>query len=364
MIPENPVVGGTVLRRAAIQSPNFATGVAGWSVNQDGSAEFNNLVIRNGQIISGSALFYSSSPPAAGTLIASVAAASGTDSKGNAYLQGAATYFAGPPTALAMAMQGDTLQMWTAATQAGPYTPRGSMFGDASGNLNLSSGPGAQVLITSGAGTAVSGALSAGTAVISGTLSAGATTVSGGLTTDTETITSAHTANNAMLEITNTASSATPVIRATINAAGDLIFGGRVTGDTNSRIVMDITAGGVPRIRFGSGSAAPDAFITRPAVGVVAINVADLDINTVGRGLQIAEGANARMGTATLVAGVVTVANTTITANTRIFLSVQSVGGTQGLLRVSNRVVGTSFQVSSANAADTSTFAWLLLEPG
>lgn len=40
------MVGGTVLRRAAIQSPNYVAGVSGWTVNQDGSAEFNNLTIR------------------------------------------------------------------------------------------------------------------------------------------------------------------------------------------------------------------------------------------------------------------------------------------------------------------------------
>jgi hypothetical protein len=44
--PENPVVGGTVLRRQAIRSPNFITGVSGWTINQDGSVEFNNGTFR------------------------------------------------------------------------------------------------------------------------------------------------------------------------------------------------------------------------------------------------------------------------------------------------------------------------------
>ena len=38
----NPVVGGTVLERAAIRSPDFVTGVSGWTINQDGSVEFNS----------------------------------------------------------------------------------------------------------------------------------------------------------------------------------------------------------------------------------------------------------------------------------------------------------------------------------
>lgn len=42
----NPIVGGRVLIREAIQSPDYAPGVAGWTINRDGSAEFNNGVFR------------------------------------------------------------------------------------------------------------------------------------------------------------------------------------------------------------------------------------------------------------------------------------------------------------------------------
>ena len=42
----NPVVGGTTLIRPAIQSPNYVAGTSGWSINQDGSAEFNGVTIR------------------------------------------------------------------------------------------------------------------------------------------------------------------------------------------------------------------------------------------------------------------------------------------------------------------------------
>ena len=44
----NPVVGGLFgeLIRAAIRSPNYVTGVSGWTINRDGSAEFNNVTIR------------------------------------------------------------------------------------------------------------------------------------------------------------------------------------------------------------------------------------------------------------------------------------------------------------------------------
>ena len=85
---------------------------------------------------------------------------------------------------------------------------------------------------------------------------------------------------------------------------------------------------------------------------------------TAGTGLKVAEGTNAKQGTAVLVAGVKTVANTAVTANSRIFLTSQVDGGSPGFLRVSARVAGTSFTITSSNVADTSTVAYLINEPG
>lgn len=98
----DPVVGGVALRRAAIQSPNYVAGTTGWTINQDGSVEFNNGVFR-GTVTAGTfqgtdftinsagAFFYSGTP-AAGNLIASIAPAAGTDSFGNHYIQGMGSY--------------------------------------------------------------------------------------------------------------------------------------------------------------------------------------------------------------------------------------------------------------------------------
>lgn len=44
----NPIAGGTALARNALNSPNFQTGVQGWSINRDGSAEFNSGTFRGG----------------------------------------------------------------------------------------------------------------------------------------------------------------------------------------------------------------------------------------------------------------------------------------------------------------------------
>lgn len=94
------------------------------------------------------------------------------------------------------------------------------------------------------------------------------------------------------------------------------------------------------------------------------LNFADLRITNAGSGIWIKEGSNARMGTATLSAGTVTVSNTSITANTRIFLTVQSLGTVTSpkAIAVTARVNGTSFTITSADVTDTSVVAWELKE--
>jgi hypothetical protein len=67
-------------------------------------------------------------------------------------------------------------------------------------------------------------------------------------------------------------------------------------------------------------------------------------------------------GLANLTAGSVVVASTAVTASSRIYLTAQD-NTTTGALRVSARVAGTSFTITSSNGADTGDVAWLLLEP-
>jgi hypothetical protein len=82
-----------------------------------------------------------------------------------------------------------------------------------------------------------------------------------------------------------------------------------------------------------------------------------------GNGIYVKEGTNATMGSATLVAGNTTISTTAVTANSRIFLTSQVDGGTVGFLRVSSRTAGTSFVITSSSATDTSTVAWIIIEP-
>ncbi|MFE0812665.1 hypothetical protein ACFW34_35110 [Streptomyces sp. NPDC058848] len=90
------ILAGTTLVREAVQSQDYTPGSAGWSINADGSAEFNDVVIRGGTVVSGTALYYDPSP-GPGTLIMSIAAEAGTDQYGNAYEGGVSWYEAGTP---------------------------------------------------------------------------------------------------------------------------------------------------------------------------------------------------------------------------------------------------------------------------
>ncbi|GEM_PF-3477409 len=90
----------------------------------------------------------------------------------------------------------------------------------------------------------------------------------------------------------------------------------------------------------------------------------DVVVAAVGKGLRVKEGGNAKLGTATLVNGEVTVDNTSVTNNSRIFLTVQSPGEAVGPVYISARISGRSFTITSESDQDTSTVAWMLVEPG
>jgi hypothetical protein len=90
----NPILGGGgSLVYPSIHSPDYVHDSAGWTINKDGSAEFNNLTIRGtfagtDYIINNSGLFFYSSTPASGNLVMSIASSAGSDSFGNSYPKG------------------------------------------------------------------------------------------------------------------------------------------------------------------------------------------------------------------------------------------------------------------------------------
>lgn len=119
-----------------------------------------------------------------------------------------------------------------------------------------------------------------------------------------------------------------------------------------------------------SGTYPNPGFATNPsftgtlAAQAINVNLGNVDITLAGQGFRAAEGSNAKQGVATLVAGTVVVANTSVTASSRILLTTQTPGGTAGFLVVSARTAGTSFTILSSNAADTSVVAYEIFEPG
>lgn len=175
MMPGNPVIGSTILRRPAIQSPNYAAGSAGWTVNADGSAEFNNLTIRgtfNGTdfVINTSGAFFYSGTPAAGNLIASIAITAGTDSFGNHYADGQASYDL--VDGLATSVTGGLVQFYTGSLAAG-WTASGSVQGDAGGDLLLIPKAGRGVLTSNSTLDNGTGNASIGGALTAASLSSG-----------------------------------------------------------------------------------------------------------------------------------------------------------------------------------------------
>lgn len=63
-------------------------------------------------------------------------------------------------------------------------------------------------------------------------------------------------------------------------------------------------------------------------------------------------------GTATLVAGTVTVSDTAITAASEIRLRCATLGGTPGALYVSAKSAGVSFSITSTSGTDTTVVAY------
>lgn len=84
--------------------------------------------------------------------------------------------------------------------------------------------------------------------------------------------------------------------------------------------------------------------------------VSGLESTSQATGNKYSDGA--LQGSATLVAGTVTVNTAEILAGDTVVVTVQAAGGTQGHLSIGTITAGTSFVINSSNAADTSTVFW------
>lgn len=160
--------------------------------------------------------------------------------------------------------------------------------------------------------------------------------------------------------------------------AGTAVLTAKVTGDAGNRFAI----GADGKLTWADGTgAAPDVDLYRSAAGTLktdnffdagsmqsdgdlSVFGANLTLGTGGGRIRLKEGAgNSSMGRATLVGGTVTVNTTLVTANSEIFLTAQTSGAAPGALRVSARTAGTSFTITSTSGTDTSTVAWMIVEP-
>lgn len=166
----NDIIGGAAaLIRAAIKSPNYVKSSAGWSVNKDGSAEFNNVTVRGtmtagNTVINSSGIFTYSGTPAAGNLIASQAPAGGTDSFGNKYLAGVSSY--SNSTGLYTQVANGFITFGTGSLSGG-WTAQSSISGDSVGDLQIST-PQTLEFVSSINGFTFNGSTATGTALPAG----------------------------------------------------------------------------------------------------------------------------------------------------------------------------------------------------
>lgn len=126
----------------SVFSPNFLAGVSGWTINSDGSAQFNNLDIRgifNGTnyVINTSGAFFYSGAPAANNLLLSITNGTGVDGFGNLYFAGLTVYNKSGATYFAMQMASAGIEWWSAASQAGPWTVSAEFLQVSSGAMEL-----------------------------------------------------------------------------------------------------------------------------------------------------------------------------------------------------------------------------------
>ncbi len=89
---------------------------------------------------------------------------------------------------------------------------------------------------------------------------------------------------------------------------------------------------------------------------------ADVSITALGKGLKVKAGTNGRINLGVvMVGGTVTVANTSVTANTLVLPTRTVSGGTIGDVTVTKNA-GVGYTLTSANVLDTSTYDCLLVE--
>lgn len=159
----------------------------------------------------------------------------------------------------------------------------------------------------------------------------------------------------------------TNALTLTAAAGAGVLFGGTVlpalamnASGTDYGMIGNDSVGQFWALGHGPNPVAWGTSVLRWGVADVNILLGQLTINTIGKGLSIAGGTNAKIGTATIGAGGTVVVGATVTANSRIFLNYTSTsGGTVTALVMTGKVVGTGFNVLGQ---PNQTFDYIIVE--
>jgi hypothetical protein len=119
----------------------------------------------------------------------------------------------------------------------------------------------------------------------------------------------------------------------------------------------------LPSAIVAPGSLTTTTSLTATLGNITATN-GNLVLGTAGNKLNITTGSNASIGTsAAMTSGSITISTTAVTASSIIFLTVNTPGGTQGVLSapVASIVAATHFVINSSNSSDTSTVNWWIV---
>lgn len=285
----NPITAGTILVQPAIRSPNYVPGVSGWSINVDGSAEFDNLTFRgtfNGTdfIINSAGAFFYSSTPAAGNLIASIAITFGTDTFGNTVKPGFCSYSTAGQTFAELF--GNELQLGS-SNPASLIGTSGLVFmedattGPAQPVTQLqspSTGVFAKTMVMALLGASHDGTKPAQLLIGPGAVSPATTAaveVQGVLAALSMAISGAASTGHLLTIANSVSATGNPTVQLTAAAAADNMVGIQVAGDSSNRWKID--SNGMEQ--GGSGSTGQDVRKYRAAAGQYGMSTILADIS-------------------------------------------------------------------------------------
>lgn len=160
----------------------------------------------------------------------------------------------------------------------------------------------------------------------------------------------------------------------TFGGGANVILNNLSTAANTYSHITGVDAGGnaVGRIAFVNVSDATNegefAFLTRPSGGALTErwrvkSDGTLQASASSSTLALKQGANGKAGTFTLTAGAATVANTSVTANSVVLMTLKTVGGTIGTQApmIDTITPSTGFTVIAA-AGNTSVYNYVILE--